>query len=59
MNPEQQEAVCLYQCSHDHDTGFCRTCGRPIPPPVEAGETSDANNLLARLLQDPTFGVQK
>jgi hypothetical protein len=59
MSSENQEVVCLNECSYDYDTGYCLSCGRPPLPPEAMGAPSDASNLLAKMLLDPTFGVKK
>jgi hypothetical protein len=56
---EDQEIVCLNECTYDYDTGYCLSCGRPPVAPEEAVAPGDANNLLARMLADPSFGVRK
>lgn len=58
MSFEQQEIVCLNECSYDYDTGYCLSCGRPPIPVEEVVAPSDANNLLAKMLKDPTFGIK-
>ena len=35
MSFEEQEIVCLNECTYDYETGYCLSCGRPPVPVTE------------------------
>jgi hypothetical protein len=54
MSFEDQEIVCLNECTFDYDTGICLSCGRP-PIVIESpGRLYD--DPFATLRDDPAFG---
>ena len=59
MSFEEQEIVCLNECTYDYETGYCLSCGRPPVAVPDEIPVSGAEGLLEKMLKDPTFCVEK
>jgi len=59
MSFEEQEIVCLNECTYDYETGYCLSCGRPPLAVPDEIPLSGAESLLEKMLKDPTFCVEK